>query len=210
MTQILEENEFFLILNKAPGTSIHNESPSLVEFLTKNKKPLHFVNRIDRETSGLVMVAKRGDYHDLLHHSLEDGHKTYRALLRGPWKKAEKKVIWSWALTDKAEGRKNPKGLAADRIPCESHVQLVRSNDYFSEVTVELFTGRQHQIRKHSAIWGQAIVGDNRYNDKSYNERMATRYNEKRMWLHAEKLEFTFNNKSYKFQSKLKLDQFFI
>lgn len=209
MIKILEENEFFLILNKPAGTSVHNESPSLVEFLTKNKKPIHFVNRLDRETSGLVLVAKKPEIHDQLNDALDSGQKLYRALLRGPWKKPAKKAVWSWALTDKAEGRKNPKGLAAGRIACESQVEVIRTNNYFTEVVVKLLTGRQHQIRKHAAIAGLPIVGDNRYNEKSYNDKIKDRYKLERMWLHAEKLEFTFNNKKYNFENKLSLEQFF-
>lgn len=209
MIKILEENEFFLILNKPAGTSVHNESPSLVEFLTKHKKPLHFVNRLDRETSGLVLVAKKPEIHDQLNDALEEGQKLYRALLRGPWKKPSKKATWSWALTDKAEGRKNPKGLAAGRIACESQVEVIRSTKYFTEVVVKLMTGRQHQIRKHAAIAGLPIVGDNRYNEKTYNDKIKDRYSLERMWLHAEKLEFEFNKKKYNFENKLNLEKFF-
>jgi 23S rRNA-/tRNA-specific pseudouridylate synthase len=209
MIKILEENEFFLILNKPAGTSVHNESPSLVEFLTKNKKPLHFVNRLDRETSGLVLVAKKPEIHDQLNDALDNGQKLYRALLRGPWKKPQKKANWTSPLTDKAEGRKNPKGLAAGRVACESQVELVRTNNYFSEVVVKLLTGRQHQIRKHAAIAGLPIVGDNRYNEKTYNDKIKVRYENERMWLHAEKLEFEFNKKKYNFENKLNLDAFF-
>lgn len=209
MIKIIEENEFFLILNKPAGTSVHNDSPSLVEFLTKHKKPIHFVNRIDRETSGLVLVAKKPEIHDQLNDALTEGHKIYRAVLRGPWKKNEKKTVWSWALTDKAEGRQNPKGLAAGRIACESRVSLVRTNMYFSEVTVEILTGRQHQIRKHSAIAKLPIVGDNRYNEKKYNNMIKERYGSDRMWLHAEKMQFELNNKKYSFENKLNTDILF-
>ncbi|MFZ3230274.1 MAG: RNA pseudouridine synthase [Pseudobdellovibrio sp.] len=209
MIKILEENEFFLILNKPAGTSVHNESPSLVEFLTKHKKPIHFVNRIDRETSGLVLVAKKPEIHDQLNDALDNGEKVYRAVLRGPWKKSDKKATWSWALTDKAEGRQNPKGLAAGRIACESQATLVRTNTYFSEVTVKILTGRQHQIRKHAAIAKLPIVGDNRYNEKKYNNMVKERYGSDRMWLHAEKLQFEYNNKKYNFENKLNTDSLF-
>ena len=188
---------------------MHNESPSLVEFLTLHKKPLHFVNRLDRETSGLVAVAKTPELHKPLSLALDNGRKIYRALLRGPWKHQTPLVIWSWALTDKSEGRKNPQGVTKDRVPCESRAELIRTNKYFTEVNVEIFTGRQHQIRKHATLSGQPIVGDNRYNDKSYNEKMAARYKLDRLWLHAEKLEFTFKDESYFFERHLNLDLFF-
>ncbi|MBC7740864.1 MAG: RNA pseudouridine synthase [Bdellovibrionaceae bacterium] len=209
MIQILEENEFFIVLIKPPGFSVHNQSPSLVEYLQKMKKPIHFVNRLDQETSGLVIVAKKPEYHQQLAESLEEGTKQYRALLRGPWKKTEKTVTWAAPLTDQAEGRKNPKGLSVDRLPCTTLVEVVRTNAYFTEIKAELLTGRQHQIRKHAAIAGYPIVGDNRYNESKYNKGIADKYGISRSHLHAEMIEFEFENKKYIYKNMYNLDPFF-
>ena len=210
MIQIIQENKFFIVLNKPTGVSVHNEKPSLVEFLEENKKPLHFVSRLDRETSGLMVIAKDPEMHSELAASLEKGDKTYRALLRGPWKKPkEKDLAWNWALSDKAEGRFNPQGVKADRVECQSQAKLVRTNKYFSEVLVNLYTGRQHQIRKHAALAEQPVVGDNRYNEKKYNQMIEQRYAVNRLWLHCEKLDFEFKEKQYNYENKLNLDVFF-
>lgn len=209
MIQIVQENKFFIVLNKPSGVSVHNEKPSLVEFLEAHKKPLHFVSRLDRETSGLMVIAKDPEMHSELAAALEHGDKTYRALLRGSWKAKEKESDWKWALSDKAEGRFNPQGLKADRIQCESHVKLVRTNKYFSEVLVKILTGRQHQIRKHAALVEQPIVGDNRYNEKKYNQKIHERYGVNRVWLHCEKLDFEFKNKQYNYENKFDLEMFF-
>ena len=210
MIKIIEENKFFIVLLKPEGFSVHNQSPSVIEFLKKSNKPVHFVNRLDQETSGLMIVAKLPEYHELLAEALDDGKKHYRALLRGSWEKPEKELSWTWPITDKAEGRQNPKGVSADRLEAQTQVQVLRSNKYFTEVYLELFTGRQHQIRKHAAIAKHAIVGDSRYGDKKYNDNIAKLYDIKRMHLHAEKLNFTFENKVFNFESKYSLDRFFV
>lgn len=209
MIQIVQENKFFIVLNKPSGVSVHNEKPSVVEFLEAQKKPLHFVSRLDRETSGLMVVAKDPEMHSELAEALEQGDKTYRALLRGPWKPKSQEVEWKWALSDKAEGRFNPQGIKADRVECESHAKLVRTNKYFSEVLVTILTGRQHQIRKHAAIADMPIVGDNRYNEKKYNTMISERYGINRVWLHCEKLDFEFKDKQYNYENKFNLENFF-
>ena len=209
MIKILEENKSFIVLLKPEGYSVHNQSPSVAEYLKKAKKPVHFVNRLDQETSGLMIIAKTPELHAILAESLENGQKFYRALLRGSWTKPEKNLLWSWPITDKAEGRQNPKGISADRQEAQTKIQVLRTNKFFTEVFIELLTGRQHQIRKHAAIALHAVVGDPRYSDKKYNDGIAKIYNVKRMHLHAEKLIFTFENKPYTFEAKLSLDDFF-
>lgn len=210
MVQILEENEFFLVLTKPPGHSVHNEKPSLVEFLTEHKKPLHFVNRLDQETSGLMIIAQKPEYHAELSNSLEKGHKFYRALLRGAWKQPNTEFRVDFPITDKAEGRDNPQGLSADRKAATTVLTLKKTNAYFSEVIAEILTGRQHQIRKHAALLKQPIVGDSRYGNQKDNERLEKIYGEDRMQLHAEKLQFSFREKIYDFMNPYSLEKFFV
>lgn len=209
MIQIIEENENFIILNKPEGYSVHNQSPSVAEYLTQLKKPLHFVNRLDQETSGLMLVAQKAELHQSLSEALEKGQKFYHALLRSPWKSPQTQVVWSWPLSDKAEGRKNPQGNTDDRKKAETQVEVLRTNQYFTEVWVEILTGRQHQIRKHAALAKHPIVGDHRYNEEKYNLNIEKFYQNKRMLLHAEKLVFKFNNKNYIFELKLDFNNFF-
>lgn len=209
MIQIVEENEFFIVLVKPETYSVHNDKPSLVDYLTAKKKPIHFVNRLDQQTSGLMVVAQKAEYHEPLAKSLEEGRKIYRALLRGSWKAGQNKITLNWPLSDKAEGHKNPQGISADRVPSETRLELIRSNDYFSEVYAELITGRQHQIRKHCALAKQPIVGDDRYGKSADNERIAKLYSISRMQLHAEKLQFRFMEKDYSFEKLYSLDAYF-
>lgn len=210
MIKILEENKFFIVLLKPNGFSVHNQSPSVAEHLKSLGKSLHFVNRLDQETSGLMIIAKSPEFHAPLAEALEEGHKFYRALLRGNLTSKDNDLLWSWPISDKAEGRSNPQGLSRDRDAAQTQVHIVQTNTYFTEVTIELLSGRQHQIRKHAAIAKHPIVGDSRYGDKKYNEKIAQRYTVKRMHLHAEKLSFNFQNKDYKYEDKYSLSRFFI
>lgn len=212
MNMIIEENSFFIVMNKPEGYSVHNEKPNLIDVLSDLKLPTHFVNRLDNVTSGLVVIAKSPELHKPISEALEKGQKTYRALLRGPWKMAETKLTWNTPLSDKAEGRKNPQGIAKDRKACITEGLVVRSNKYFTEALLEIKTGRQHQIRKHACINNCAIVGDPRYNDAAYNTKIAETYKVSRMFLHAESLNFKFEDQIYSFKctsESMDLNRFF-
>ena len=63
MISVLEDNAFFIVLNKPEGVSVHNEKPSLLDWLTERKLPVNFVNRLDAQTSGLVVVARDPKFH---------------------------------------------------------------------------------------------------------------------------------------------------
>ncbi len=208
MIQILAENNFFYVIDKPAGLSVHNASPSVSDQLKQLKKPEHFVNRLDLETSGLMIVAQKPEYHEPLSLALSQGVKTYRTLLRGVID--DDKVTCNKPLTDQAEGRKNPQGVSKIRFPCKTDFLVLRTSDYLTEADAIIHTGRQHQIRKHAALMNHAIVGDKRYNEDKYNEKIFKIYNVNRMFLHARKIEFKFNTADYIFESTgFSLDIFF-
>jgi tRNA pseudouridine65 synthase len=134
----------------------------------------------------------------------ESTHMLYQAILRGPMKEDE--TLWDWKLTDKAEGRKNPQGLSKDRKECETRVKVLQKNDYLTLVECEITNGRQHQIRKHAAVAEHPVVGDNRYNDPKYNERLAKRFGTERLFLHATELRIKLNGRDLVFTSPLPAD----
>ncbi len=208
---IVSENAHFTVIFKPQGVSVHNQSPSLLEFVKELKKPEHFVNRLDFETSGLVVIAQKENLHEPLQTSLHKGLKKYRALLRGALSiEPSMKVIWNWPISDKAEGRRNPQGDPQNLKEAVTEVTLIRKNKYFSEVEIVLKSGRQHQIRKHSALAKHPIVGDHRYSEDQYNLKIAQMYKESRMQLEAEELQFLFKSEKYSFQNKtLELDKYF-
>jgi len=210
MIQILEENSDFIVIHKPHGLSVHNQTPSVLEQLQGFKKPIHFVNRLDQETSGLMVLAQKPELHQKLVFALENGHKFYRALLRSPWKNPAMKTTWNWPISDKAEGRKNPQGTSADRKEARTEVTVLRTNKYFTEIQAEILTGRQHQIRKHSLLANHPIVGDKRYNEEKYNKNIEKFYGAPlHMQLHAEKLMFEYGGKVLIFESKINFDHYF-
>lgn len=113
--------------------------------------------------------------------------KIYVGIVRGQLK--ELKGQWTKGLTDKAEGRTNPQGQSKDRIPCETRYTVLQSSKYFTFCEFQLITGRQHQIRKHTALINHHLIGDPRYGDKLYNKKMADLYKTNRMFLHCKRIE---------------------
>ncbi len=199
----LSQTPDYIVIDKPMGLTIHNENTKEVSVLSTLGGKLFPVHRLDKETSGVLVLAKNPTAAALLADQFQNHtvRKVYTAVLRGALKTDE--VKWKWGLSDKAEGRKNPQGLAKDRKDCLTFGTVVKKNDYLTMVEVEIKTGRQHQIRKHAAVAKHPIVGDPRYNDAVYNEKIAQRFGNDRMFLHATTLEFTWNDKRMKFESHL-------
>jgi RluA family pseudouridine synthase len=193
MIEILFQNQDLLIVDKPVGISIHNlEDPeNLMTLLKKQlgRVQLYPVHRLDKETSGIQVFATNEFAAKKYSSEFQKKSvtKIYVGVLRG--KLAKDSGVWNKPLTDKAEGRKNPSGKSAERIPCETQFQVLQTSKYFSLCKFNLITGRQHQIRKHSAIAKHELVGDLRYGDTQYNKKISKRYESSRMYLHCIKLE---------------------
>jgi RluA family pseudouridine synthase len=203
--KILAETETWLVVDKPAGLSVHNESPNVLTLLKErdSRCDYHLVHRLDQETSGVLLIAKRPDVAARFMDALAAGssEKYYVAVLRGKMK--TENADWTWALTDKAEGRKNPQGMSKDRKPCRTLVKVLNSSDYLSLVECQILTGRQHQVRKHAALAKHAIVGDRRYNDPKYNERIAELYKTERMFLHARSLKIFIDGQMQMFTAEV-------
>lgn len=192
------ENEQLIVVDKPVGISVHNtedsakDIPNLIEILEKqfpNQKRFFPVHRLDKETSGLQIFARDEASAKKFAEQFQDRsvRKIYRAVLRGVLKTDS--GVWNFPISDKSEGRVNPAGVTQDRVVAETAFQITRRSKFLTECSIDLKTGRQHQIRKHAAIAGHALIGDPRYSDKKHNTRMAEIYGETRMFLHCERLE---------------------
>jgi tRNA pseudouridine65 synthase len=204
--EILGAGAGWLALNKPCGISAHNDqgqdllaiAGQLLAERPELKQQTGFtsafapspVHRLDRETSGVVLIATTAKAASFLGQAIENRKvkKLYRAILRGSLTEAS--GTWSEPLSDRAESRKNPKGAAAERKPCATAFEVISQNDYFSFVEFDLLTGRQHQIRRHAVLNRHQVVGDERYGDPRYVKQMESRYDLKRLYLHASKLVF--------------------
>jgi 23S rRNA pseudouridine955/2504/2580 synthase len=157
-------------------------------------KLLELAHRLDRETSGLLIVAKKRSALVKLHDMFREGDvsKRYLAVVKGNWRNALQHVRFPLYKYLTADGERrvmvSPEGKDAHSI-----VRRVdgweTADGYFTLVEVELKTGRTHQIRVHLAHSGFPIVGDDKYGDFSLNKYLQ-RHGLKRMFLHAAKLSF--------------------
>jgi len=211
---LIAQDSSWIIINKPAGVSVHN-APSdsgqdVIQILKKQLKAgtftdIHPVHRLDKETSGLLLIALNGKAAKELAEQFQERscEKTYFAVLRGSMPVSEKWQSWSMPISDKSEGRKNPQGLSKDRVEARTDFKVVKSSKYFSLIEVKLLTGRQHQIRKHSAIAKHNIIGDGRYGDPKHNERMAKIYGTDRMFLHAARLKIRVDGQERLFEAPL-------
>jgi 23S rRNA pseudouridine955/2504/2580 synthase len=188
------EDEALIVVDKPSGVAVHGGSGvsfGVIEQLRRARplaKFLELAHRLDRETSGLLVVAKKRAALTRLHDMFRDGgiSKRYFALVKGSWRNELQHVRLPLHKYLTAEGERrvsvNKEGKAAHSI-----VRLVARWENFSLVEVELKTGRTHQIRVHLAHLGFPIAGDDKYGDFSLNKALQ-KTGLCRMFLHAAKL----------------------
>lgn len=193
---ILFESREILVVDKPVGISIHNGEAEeyesdLISLLSIQLGVSNFfpVHRLDKETSGLQLFALSSEAASTWAQEFQNDKVTkfYEGIIRGALKESE--GTWRQPITDRAEGRVNPAGLARNRIAAKTRFKVLASNKYFSRCRFQLVTGRQHQIRKHCAMQKHALVGDRRYGEQAYNQRMINFYRTDRMFLHSSQLE---------------------
>jgi RluA family pseudouridine synthase len=189
--QILHRTDQWMAVNKPAGLSVHNDedASNLLKDLKvqENLTGLFPVHRLDKETSGVQLLALQKEAASELATQLQSRSvsKFYQGIVAG---KLPNEGRWNDPLSDKAEGGKNPAGISAERKPCETSFKLIRQSDYFSWAEFQIHTGRQHQIRKHCALHGRALIGDLRYGNPKYNQKISDLYQFHRMALHASRL----------------------
>ena len=191
---VVFEDDAIIVIDKPAGVAVHGGSGvsfGVIEQLRRARpqaKLLELAHRLDRETSGLLLVAKKRSALTCLHDMFRDGdiNKRYLALVKGRWLNTLQHVRLPLHkyLTEAGERRVNvsPAGKEAHSI-----VRLVARWQNFSLVEVELKTGRTHQIRVHLAHLGYPLAGDDKYGDFSLNKDLQ-KAGLKRMFLHAAKL----------------------
>jgi len=193
---ILYEDEQLIVINKPSGLAVHGGSGiniGVIEGfrqLRPDARFLELVHRLDRDTSGCLMIAKKRSMLRSLHTMLRDGaiSKTYCALMRGGWHGKEKRVEAPLQKNTLKSGermvRVHPDGKSA--------LTTFYPEKHFSDATfvqIDLGTGRTHQIRVHAQHIKKPIAGDDKYGDQQFNEKMRAR-GLKRLFLHAQELRF--------------------
>lgn len=198
---ILFEDDDLLALDKPAGLAVHGGSGiahGVIERLRAARpqaKFLELVHRLDRGTSGVLLIAKRRPALVGLHGQLREGQtdKRYRALVAGRWPLRSKRLQWPLLRTLTASGERmvyvSNDGQSASTVITGLRHGMHAELGPVSLIEAKLETGRTHQIRVHCAHAGFPIVGDDRYGDFAVNDRFA-RAGWRRMFLHAHQISF--------------------
>ena len=191
---ILENNENFMVLNKPSGIAVQGGTKSfknIIDILAKSEyfrlsKPF-VVHRIDKETSGILIVAKNRKYAQLFTSlfRIRKIHKTYLAISHGEIPKTIKK------LEDNLINYDNKKKIVQKAT---TYVKVIKTSKNFTLLELNPVTGRKHQIRKQLLNIGHPIVGDKKYFNKKERD--------KELFLHAYKIKFMINEKKYNYKAE--------
>lgn len=191
---ILYEDEHLLVLNKPSGTAVHGGSGLKfgaiegMRALRPQARFLELVHRIDRDTSGILLIAKKRSA--LRHLQTQFREKTvskfYFALVMGKWKKSCHKIN-APLLKNEVNSivRVNPNGKAS-----ETRFKIIEAFDEATLIQASPITGRTHQIRVHTQYAGHPIAWDDRYGDPRFDAYTA-KFGLKRLFLHAAHIRFT-------------------
>ena len=197
---IIENNENFIVINKPPGIPVQSGTKSfknIIDILKntkyfENQKP-YIVHRLDKETSGVLIVAKTREYAQLFTSlfRIRKIHKTYVALTYGKISK------YKDTLKDNLITYDNNKKLIQKAV---SYLKVLKTSEYYSYVELNPITGRKHQLRKQLYNIGNPIVGDDKY---FINKKVNKIYiKSKNLMLHAYKIKFMINNVQYNFKAR--------
>jgi 23S rRNA pseudouridine955/2504/2580 synthase len=197
---ILHEDEALIVLDKPAGLAVHGGSGiafGVIERLRHARpdaKFLELVHRLDRDTSGILLVAKKRAVLTALHTALREGavEKRYLVLVRGKWRDAVRNVELALETRVVGEGDRRVRVAAGGRA-ARTVFRRVRAwpgaAPPLALLDAELKTGRTHQIRVHLTHLGFPLAGDDKYGDFAWN-RVLAKDGLKRMFLHAHRIRF--------------------
>ncbi|HEX2138805.1 MAG TPA: RluA family pseudouridine synthase [Woeseiaceae bacterium] len=195
--RVLFEDDRLLVLDKPGGTAVHGGSGishgviEQLRFARPELKDLSLVHRLDRETSGCLVLAKRRSALRSLHASFREGRveKNYLALVAGDWQSGEQLVEAPLYVRNRAGGERHVV-VSPEGKPAATRFRLSRRYDgRWSLMQCQPLSGRTHQIRVHAAHAGHPLVVDERYGDSTANA-LAKKQGLERLFLHAQSIAF--------------------
>ena len=194
---VIEDNENFIVINKPTGIPVQSGTKSfknIIDILKnskyfENSKPF-IVHRLDKETSGVLIIAKNRKYAQLFTSlfRIRKIHKTYLAIVYGRVDKSLK------VMKDDLIYYENNKKFFQKAV---SNIKIIKSNEGYSYLELNPITGRKHQLRKQLLKIGNPIIGDDKY---YLNDRKRVKI--KNLMLHAYKIKFMINDVQYNFKAK--------
>ncbi len=210
---VIYDHAHFMVIDKPAGMAVHGGSGlsyGAIEAMRVARPDLHYlelVHRLDRETSGCLLLAKRRSALRRLHELIRGGalDKRYLALVKGRWAANIQRVDLPLRKNVIKGGERvvcvDPSGK-----PSQTRFKVI---EYYSDATLveaRLVTGRTHQIRVHAAEMGHPLAGDDKYGDNKWN-RALNKQGLKRMFLHAHSLAFTYPEPEQAVHVSAPLDQ---
>lgn len=193
---IIYEDNYLIVMNKPSGIAVHGGSGlkfGLIEglrALRPDAKALELVHRLDRDTSGCILIAKRRSTLRALHEQLREKtvEKNYHALVQGQWSKEDKAVNAPLLKNTVQSGerivRVNPEGKES-----YTKFKILQRFEDCTLVQASPVTGRTHQIRVHTLHAGHPIAGDDKYGDKEFDKKMK-KNGLNRLFLHSASIRF--------------------
>ena len=198
--RILYEDKKLLVIDKPSGTAVHGGSGvshGVIELLRAARpelRDLSLVHRLDRETSGCLVLAKRRSALRELHERFRAGkvEKNYLALVVGDWQLGEQLIEAPLLVRHRKNGERHVVVSGAGK-PAQTRIRLSRTFGKFSLLQCQPLTGRTHQIRVHALSVGHPIAADERYGEPDINQGLR-KAGLRRLFLHAQSIAFPDEN----------------
>jgi len=217
-SSIIFEDDDLILINKPSGMAVHGGSGvryGLIESfrqLRPNMPFVELVHRLDKETSGIVMLAKNRnallELHDLLKNKTRGAgiEKHYQTLVKGQWRGGERHIKNN---LQREQGRKQKVRVVDNETDAgktsESIFTPITKYSDHTLLKVKLITGRMHQIRTQLAELDHPILGDSQYGDFALNREIKKQFGLKRLFLHAYHLKFTLASSGKRYDCKIPL-----
>ncbi|EOX5982710.1 23S rRNA pseudouridine(955/2504/2580) synthase RluC [Proteus mirabilis] len=210
---ILYEDEHVMLINKPSGTAVHGGSGlsfGVIEGLRALRPEARFlelVHRLDRDTSGVLLIAKKRSALRSLHEQLrlKQMQKDYLALVRGQWQ-SHTKVVQAPLLKNILQSSERVVKVSSEGKPSETRFKVEERFEFATLVKASPVTGRTHQIRVHTLHAGHPIAFDDRYGDRDFDTQLAsTKLN--RLFLHASSLTFIHPSTGEKMRIEAPMDK---
>ena len=193
---VIFQDKHLLVIDKPAGVAVHGGSGmsfGVIEALraSRPRETLELVHRLDRDTSGCLLVARDRGTLTGLHALIRNGgmHKTYMALVAGSWQLGTKRIDAPLATDNRQHGERHVRVAPAGK----DSVSIFKPLQFFGPLAtlmeVDIPTGRTHQIRVHASFAGHPLLGDDKYGDRDRNAELK-RHGLKRTFLHAQSVAF--------------------
>jgi 23S rRNA pseudouridine955/2504/2580 synthase len=193
---VIFQDKHLLVIDKPAGVAVHGGSGmsfGVIEALraSRPRETLELVHRLDRDTSGCLLVARDRSTLSGLHALIRNGgmHKTYMALVSGSWQLGTKRIDAPLATDNRQHGERHVRVAAAGKDSTSIFKPLQFFGPLATLMEVDIPTGRTHQIRVHASFAGHPLLGDDKYGDRERNAELK-RHGLKRTFLHAQSVAF--------------------